>query len=621
MTSSLALALSEALLHFIWQGAAVGFLLWVALLLLRKAPAQARYLAGCTALAAMAVLPGVTTWILYPHHSATAAAAAFAAVASAPAGHAAAVGDSWLTLVQTWALPIWSVGVLILSLRLVWSAKQVYTLRRRGVRPDQAVLAAVTAVAARLGLRRPVQVLISALADGPSVVGWIRPVLLLPPATLLGLTAQQLEAVLAHELAHIRRYDYLVNVLQMMVETLLFYHPAVWWTSARIRRERELCCDDLAVRSCGDALCYARALTTLERMRISTPGMALGSTGGPLRYRILRLVGAGSEEHGSSRLAGILALAVGLLCFSLNTHWAQGQSSPVPQPKAQTAVTVEATVDAAGNVQDARVINGPLELRKAALESVLKMHFASQPAGSTRQITLSFTAPNAAPKEVEQRIVTDTGNNRVLIRNHVPAVPTADQRAVELQLYFEELKARFKAVLDEQAARMAKEQVELTELAARKAAESPAPAAQEAIEQTKQTLDLQVAIQRLKAMLALAQKQDQPSMPEVQRLEEKLQFAEEELAKARQEGLAKAQHEANWLAGRTVAEIGVSGIPDEARNDLLAKLPIRTGDTLSAEDAKRIRAVVKEFDEHLGVSYQLGVNGQVSIRIYPWPHN
>ena len=149
------------------------------------------------------------------------------------------------------------------------------------------------------------------------------------PATLLGLTTQQLEAVLAHELAHIRRYDYLVNLLQMAVETLLFYHPAVWWTSSRIRHERELCCDDLAVASCGDALCYARALTRLERLRIATPAMALGSTGGPLAYRIQRLIGAGTRGYGYSKLPGLLALIAGLACFGLNIHWAHGQEKPV----------------------------------------------------------------------------------------------------------------------------------------------------------------------------------------------------------------------------------------------------------------------------------------------------
>src|SRR5262249_17738290 len=149
----------------------------------------------------------------------------------------------------------------------------------------------VSALAARLGLTRQVRVLIAGAADGPSVVGWLRPVVLLPSATLLGLTPEQLEAVLAHELAHVRRHDYLVNLAQSLVETVLFYHPAVWWVSSRIRHERELCCDDLAVRSCGDALCYARALTRLERLRIASPELAMGAAGGPLLFRVRRLMG------------------------------------------------------------------------------------------------------------------------------------------------------------------------------------------------------------------------------------------------------------------------------------------------------------------------------------------
>src|SRR5207247_1673092 len=138
----------------------------------------------------------------------------------------------------------------------------------------------------RMGIGRPVRVLMSTLTDGPSVLGWLRPVLLLTPATAMGLTPSELEAVIAHELAHVKRYDYLVNVFQVVAETVFFYHPAVWWTSSRIRLERELCCDDLAVRSCGDPLSYARALTTLEKRRVMAPTMAMASTGGPLLYRI-----------------------------------------------------------------------------------------------------------------------------------------------------------------------------------------------------------------------------------------------------------------------------------------------------------------------------------------------
>src|ERR1019366_7190393 len=142
-----------------------------------------------------------------------------------------------------------------------------------------------------------------------------------------------LEAVLAHEFAHIRRYDYLVNVLQMVVETLLFYHPAVWWTSSRIRHERELCCDDLAVRSCGDAVCYARALTRLERLRLMTPAMAMGSTGGALAFRIQRLLGVGTQEYAPPKLPGILALCVGLASIALTVNWAHGQSQQPQTPE------------------------------------------------------------------------------------------------------------------------------------------------------------------------------------------------------------------------------------------------------------------------------------------------
>src|SRR5205814_912933 len=114
-------------------------------------------------------------------------------------------------------------------------------------------------------------------------------------------------------------HDYLVNWIQLLIETLLFYHPAVWWISARIRHERELCCDDLAVTACEGAMCYARALTKLEKMRGATPAMALGSTGGALLYRIQRIMGTAAgttaEQYGPSRASGVVALSLALACL------------------------------------------------------------------------------------------------------------------------------------------------------------------------------------------------------------------------------------------------------------------------------------------------------------------
>ena len=143
-----------------------------------------------------------------------------------------------------------------------------------------AVEAAARAMARRLELRRAVAVLESAAVSVPTLVGWVQPVVLLPAAALSGLSPQQLEAILAHELAHIRRHDYLVNLLQSVVETLLFYHPAVWWVSAEVRAEREHCCDDLAVAVCGDRLVYVSALAELTS--IERRAFALAATDGSL---------------------------------------------------------------------------------------------------------------------------------------------------------------------------------------------------------------------------------------------------------------------------------------------------------------------------------------------------
>ena len=147
----------------------------------------------------------------------------------------------------------------------------------------------------------------------PTVIGWLKPVVLLPASALAALSPQQLEAILAHELAHIRRHDYLVNLLQTLVETLLFYHPAVWWLSRRIRIERENCCDDLAVSLCGDPVAYANALADLESLRSETAPthhIAMAATGGALLQRVRRLLGAPSSHsgRGPAWLAGSAAL-------------------------------------------------------------------------------------------------------------------------------------------------------------------------------------------------------------------------------------------------------------------------------------------------------------------------
>jgi hypothetical protein len=194
---------------------------------------------------------------------------------------------------------------------------QARRLTLRGTRPvSEAWVMTFRRLRHRLGIERAVVLLESSAVSVPAVVGWLRPVILVPASVFAGLTPEQLEAVLAHELAHVRRHDYLVNLIQAMVESLLFYHPAVWWVSRQVRLERECCCDDLAVAVCGDRLGYARALTVLEGMRegmrAPVPQLALGASGtdgGSLLRRIRRIAGL-PERNGAASPAWLTGASV-----------------------------------------------------------------------------------------------------------------------------------------------------------------------------------------------------------------------------------------------------------------------------------------------------------------------
>ena len=216
-------------------------------------------------------------------------------------------------------------GVLSLALRLAWSFHDTIRLRRLGTSPvPPSFVTRLDDVARRFGIRRAVTLLESALVRTPTVLGALKPVILLPASALTGLTPPQLDAILAHELAHIRRHDYAVNLFQTLVETLLFYHPAVWWLSSRIRAERELCCDDLALTACSDRATYARALALLAEHYAAASPLSMASTGGHLLRRIRRILGREPQHRVSPMrwaaglLAATLVLGVGFLSYTGN---------------------------------------------------------------------------------------------------------------------------------------------------------------------------------------------------------------------------------------------------------------------------------------------------------------
>jgi beta-lactamase regulating signal transducer with metallopeptidase domain len=211
---------------------------------------------------------------------------------------------------------LWMVGVLAFALRAFGGWLLVERLYRRERQPVEAsVLARCQALRMRLGIKRAVGFHLSRAIDVPAVVGWFRPVVLVPFTALTGLSPEQLEAILAHELAHIRRLDSFVNLFQVAAETLLFYHPAVWWVNRIIRVERENCCDDIAVSVCGDVGVYARALTVVEGWR-AMPAFAMAANGSPLKFRIERLLGlrAMARDVSSAGIAiVVLMCAAGVL--------------------------------------------------------------------------------------------------------------------------------------------------------------------------------------------------------------------------------------------------------------------------------------------------------------------
>ncbi|MGE5358823.1 MAG: M56 family metallopeptidase, partial [Bacteroidales bacterium] len=297
-------ALGTALLHSVWQVGVVAAAVAVALAAMKGASPGARYAVACIGLLLALALPA-TSALTRVYAAATDAPATARLEGSAQGPLAASVRQgvappvaalesirprAMLDAAFPWLVAAWAAGVMLLSLRLVGGWVAVSRLTRRAVsEPRPEWRESFDRMRARMRLSRGVRLLESAAVGVPTAIGWMRPVVLLPAAALAGLTPGQLDAIIAHELAHVRRYDYLVNLCQVAVETLLFYHPAVWWLSGRVRAEREHCCDDAAVGAVGDALVYARALTHLEERREPVPALALAATGGTLMNRIKRL--------------------------------------------------------------------------------------------------------------------------------------------------------------------------------------------------------------------------------------------------------------------------------------------------------------------------------------------
>ncbi len=401
--SEFACRLGWALVHSLWLGFVCAAVLMAGMVILRRRSANARYLCACAAMllllsasAAMYFLASVPkkpqagmatpagaaspreTPLLpaprihhvdppssagpIPEHDKPASPAAVlppeepvgapsGVPASSPRPLFARAAES-IEPALPWVVMAWMVGVVLAALWQMSSWLSAMRIRRLASLPDHSGLAETAARLARLlGLSRPAKVLQSMILKTPAVIGLLRPVILLPASLCTALPPAQLEAILLHELAHIRRMDYLVNLLQTLVETLLFYHPAVWYISSRIRLERENCCDDITIAHCDDATLYADALAstaaaakasasfaTHGKRRPRKPATAISADGGKLLPRIRRILGQSDQQPArSTLLSTAIALSLVLALIALPLALSVAAPNTPTQPAATGA--------------------------------------------------------------------------------------------------------------------------------------------------------------------------------------------------------------------------------------------------------------------------------------------
>jgi beta-lactamase regulating signal transducer with metallopeptidase domain len=315
---SLVPALGWTLAHFLWQGALVALVLQLLLRTCRTA--KARHDLALAALALMAVLPVATfAWLQ-----------ADVRIVRVPAGFPGLEvgrGLDWETAV----VAAWLTGVAALAIRMAGGLLLIERLRRGAQPLPRAWAERCRVLHSRMAGSLNVLFAQSEAVAAPLVAGWLKPMVLIPTAALTRFPVDQLEALILHELAHVRRLDAFANLIQSVVETLLFYHPAVWWVSRRVRIEREHCCDDLAVSAVRDPALYVRALQAIEAAR-ATPFGVLAAGGGDLKSRAARILGLASApaQPALSRTAAILILTAAATAV---THSAAVQARPSEAPR------------------------------------------------------------------------------------------------------------------------------------------------------------------------------------------------------------------------------------------------------------------------------------------------
>ncbi len=332
--------LGWTLVHFLWEGSVLALFLYLFVGFTRDS--RARYGAGVVTIALMAASPVITFLALLLREQSNptpsqlqVVVSSLKTVASAAAGVPVAAQSLFSTDWLACCVVAWLVGVTVFALRALGGYLVLHRLVRERCEPlTPGLLELCARLQERLGVNRAIRYVHSHLVQAPAVVGWFRPIVLIPFSALAGLSPSQLEAVIAHELAHIRRLDCFVNLFQIAIETILFYHPAVWWVNHQIRIERENCCDDVAVLASGDSLTYARALALMENWR-HMPQIALAANSGSLKHRVTRILGLdvmtrSVPQAGLAIVGCLFVVGVTLSAVAFGKVFVSPQDDPAP---------------------------------------------------------------------------------------------------------------------------------------------------------------------------------------------------------------------------------------------------------------------------------------------------
>ena len=391
MSAHLVAAIGWALLHFVWEGALVGCAAGILLSALRNARPETRYALACGALllclawplADLVVMLGSLEERGAPSH--TPAGLAGAVLRTGPAGLLGWLGGHLGAIVGAWAACAGALG-LRMALGLLWVGRAA-----RAQAGDALWQARLSSLAQRCGLKRELRLRVIDGLASPVTAGWWRPVVLVPASLLTGMDAPLLEALLAHELGHVRRHDYLVNLVQNVVEALLFYHPAVWWLSKRIRLEREQIADDFAARQLGEPRRLALALSELERMQFGAAGLAQAANGGDLVARVRRLLRPGAQTLGWQAAIPVLGLA---LACAAHAHVAAPRTAAAVE-RTPASLTQSAVVD----FNSCTKPRYPQAELAAGHEGTVRLAFLVSREGAVQQATVSKSSGYAALDE------------------------------------------------------------------------------------------------------------------------------------------------------------------------------------------------------------------------------